>query len=71
MADFGRIETCACCGKDVKRLVKFRGAYVGKNCWEALSFFRQTTILAGREKATEEAKRYYPRSWERIAAMAG
>lgn len=69
-AAFGKIEECACCGRTVKKPVKWRGAYVGKACRDSLAHIRQRFQWNGLMDATKEAMTYHPRVWDRHLAMA-
>lgn len=66
-ADFGRIETCSCCGRDVKRPVysKRLNAHFGKACFDSMMATRAVYRDAGLMAATREAMTYKPRSWQR------
>lgn len=71
MEAFNRIEECACCGKDVKRPVKFRGMFVGKDCRDSASAIRMRAMLSNRESAIESARRDWPRRADALIALAG
>lgn len=71
-ADFGRIEVCGCCGKDVKKPVfsKRLNIHLGKDCFNAIMFARQEIRFWGLEQATATLKRDWPRSWQRLVELA-
>ena len=71
-ADFGRIETCGCCGKSVKQPVfsKRLNSLLGKDCAGAIAAVRVTMIMEGEARAAERARRDWPRTWERLLELA-
>jgi hypothetical protein len=85
-ADFGRIETCSCCGKNVKRPVTYRGKLVGKDCRDAILCVRSRLSSAKCYPAEQHGdtpssaqvwdremaiiKRDWPRVWEKLVAWA-
>lgn len=71
-ADFGRIETCSCCGRDVKRPVfsKRLGAHFGRACMDSILATRQAYQFGGLMAATREAMTYKPRTWQTHLAYA-
>jgi hypothetical protein len=72
MEAFNKIEECACCGKDVKRPVKFRGMFVGKDCRDtARAIQMRSWGMGGREGAIESARRDWPRRADALIALAG
>lgn len=72
-ADFGRVETCSCCGKGIKRPVTIKrlpGMLFGKDCRDAIAATRMTMVLSGEETAIRHAQSGWPRSWEKLVALA-
>jgi len=75
-AAFGKVETCACCGKDVKRPVtikRFPGQFFGKDCRNDIAHVRSVLWMVGAEgeaRAIESIKRDWPRTGDKLIAWA-
>jgi hypothetical protein len=62
---------CACCGKFVKKPVRWRGAMVGKNCADDLNHVRMSLRMCSDvESVKTRVLRDWPRSGARLLAMA-
>ena len=62
---------CACCGKFVKKPVRWRGAMVGKDCANDLSYVRTGLRMSSDVEAFKsKVLRDWPRSGARLLAMA-
>lgn len=74
----GRIETCSCCGKDIKRPVtmrQFPGAQFGKNCRDDIQHVRSLLLTAhvapgGEEMVVAGIKRDWPRTGDKLIEWA-
>jgi hypothetical protein len=71
-AAFGKIETCACCGKAVKKPVfsKRLGCYLGKDCLKDIQHARALISMCGDESAAAALKRDWPRVHEKLFRLA-
>lgn len=69
---FGKIETCACCGKETKKpvLSKRLGCYLGKDCAADISHARRLIFMHGFEEARRLMMRDWPKSFGRLMQLA-
>lgn len=75
-ADFGRVETCACCGKNIKKPVtmkRFPGMLFGKDCRDDILDIRSRLWCAGPEgeaRVVEIVRKDWPRTGDKLIAWA-
>lgn len=60
---FDKIETCSCCGRDIKRPKLFRGRRYGSACKNVIDCVRMQRAFEGVMGATKEAMIMRPRAW--------
>ena len=75
-ADFGRVETCACCGKNIKKPVtmkRFPGKFFGKDCRDDIVDIRDRLRMAGPDgesRVIEIVRTDWPRTADKLIAWA-